>query len=292
MEKPQVDHILGLVPTIAIEQGTVSRNPRSTVGTVTEVQDYLRVLFARVGTRHCPQCGRAIKPQTARRIADQLTVLIPGTRFQLLAPVVRGREGTHTDILEEALLNGYTQVRVDGEMVDLEAGQLSLEETEPHTIEWVIGDWVVPSNEQVTFRDRLFDAVEAGLEAGNGYLTVVLEGGEEALLSRHMVCPHCDIFFFELSPALFSFNNPDGMCSDCNGLGVKLSVAPELVVTDPDLSLLDGASPWYGELRKVKPSGNWMRSELFALADHMQVDLELPWRELPQAFRETALYDR
>jgi excinuclease ABC subunit A len=290
MEKPKVDHILGLVPTIAIGQGTVSRNPRSTVGTVTEVQDYLRVLFARIGTRHCPQCGRAIKPQTARRIADQLAALIPGTRFRLLAPVVRGREGIHTDVLQQALRDGYTQVRADGKMCDLEAGQVTLAEAEPHTIERVIGDFQVPSNEQVEFRDRLFDAVETGLKAGNGYLTVVLESGEEVLLSQHTVCPHCDIFFFELSPALFSFNNPDGMCSDCNGLGVKLSVDPELVVTDPDLSLLDGASPWYGELRKVKPSGNWMRSELFALADHMQVDLELPWRELPQSFREAALY--
>jgi excinuclease ABC subunit A len=289
MEKPEVDHILGLVPAIAIEQGTVSRNPRSTVGTVTEVQDYLRVLFARIGIRHCPQCGRAIKPQTARRITHQLAALIPSTRFQLLAPVVRGREGTHAAILERGIRDGL-QIRVDGAMLDRGTEAISLEEAEPHTIEWVIGDWVVPSDRQVEFHDRLFKAVETGLKAGNGYLTVVLEDGEEVLLSQHTVCPHCDIFFFELSPALFSFNNPDGMCSDCNGLGVKLSVDPELVVTDPDLSLLDGASPWYGELRKVKPSGNWMRSELFALADHMQVDLELPWRELSPAFREAALY--
>ncbi len=288
MEKPQVDHILGLVPTIAIEQGSVSRNPRSTVGTVTEVQDYLRVLFARVGTRHCPQCGRGIKPQTAHRITDQLTALTPGIRLQLLAPVVRGREGTHTDVLEQARRDG-SKVRVDGEVLDLGNEDISLEETEPHTIEWIVEDVTVPDDGQAEFHNRLFDAVETGLQAGDGYLTVVLEG-EEMLLSQHTVCPHCDIFFFEQSPALFSFNNPDGMCSDCNGLGVKLDVDPELIVTDPDLSLLDGASPWYGELRKVKPSGNWMRSELFALADVMQVDLELPWRELPQVFRDAALY--
>jgi excinuclease ABC subunit A len=289
MEKPQVDHILGLVPTIAIEQGSVSRNPRSTVGTVTEVQDYLRVLFARVGTRHCPQCGRAIKPQTARCITDQLAALIPGTHLQLLAPIVRGREGTHADVLERARRDGY-KVRIDGEMLNLGNEAISLKETEPHTIEWIVEDLVVPDNGQAEFHNRLFDAVETGLQAGGGYLTAMLEGEEKVLLSRHMVCPHCDIFFFELSPALFSFNNPDGMCSDCNGLGVKLSVDPELIVTDPTLSLLDGASPWYGELRKVKPSGNWMRSELFALADHMQVDLELPWRELPETFRDAALY--
>ncbi|MCP4544356.1 MAG: excinuclease ABC subunit UvrA [Chloroflexi bacterium] len=289
MEKPQVDHILGLVPTIAIEQGSVSRNPRSTVGTVTEVQDYLRVLFARVGTRHCPQCGRGIKPQTARRIADQLSALVPGTRFQLLAPIVRAREGTHKDVLEQARRNNH-KVRIDGEILDPSTTSVSLAETEPHTIEWIVENLIVPENGQTEFHNRIFDAAETGLQAGGGYLTVVLEGEEEVLLSQHTVCPHCNIFFFELSPALFSFNNPDGMCSDCNGLGVKLSVDPELIVTDPDLSLLDGASPWYGELRKVKPSGNWMRSELFALADVMHVDLELPWRELPQAFRDAALY--
>jgi len=290
MEKPQVDHILGLVPTIAIEQGGASRNPRSTVGTVTEVQDYLRVLFARAGTRHCPQCGRAIKPQTVRQITDQLTALIPGTRFQILAPVVRNREGTHADVLEQACADGITLFRIDGEKVDLETSRVTLAEAEPHTLERVMGSFEIPGDDPGAFRERLFDAVETGLKAGNGYLTVVLENGEELWLTRHMVCPHCDLFFFELSPALFSFNNPDGMCADCNGLGVKLDVDPELVITDPDLSLLDGASPWYGELRKVKPSGNWMRSELFALADHMQIDLELPWRELPKAFRQAALY--
>ncbi|MBN1311575.1 MAG: excinuclease ABC subunit UvrA [Anaerolineae bacterium] len=289
MEKPQVDHILGLAPTIAIEQGSVSRNPRSTVGTVTEVQDYLRVLFARAGTRHCTQCGRAIKPQTARRIAEQLAVLVPGTRFQLLAPVVRRREGAHAEILER-LHAGNAPVRIDGEMIDTEMPRVALDETVPHTIERVMGDFEVPDDSRDAFLDHLLDAVETGLKAGNGYLIVILEDGEELMLTQHLVCPHCDIFFFELSPALFSFNNPDGMCSDCSGLGVKLDVDPEMVIAEPGKSLLDGASPWYGELRKVEPSGNWMRSELFALADHMQVDLELPWQELPEAFRHAALY--
>jgi excinuclease ABC subunit A len=254
------------------------------------VQDYLRVLFARAGTRHCPQCGRAVKPQTARRIADQLAALIPGTRFQLLAPVVRNREGAHADVLEQARAGGDTPFRIDGEIINLVTSPAVLAEAEPHTIERIMGDFEVPGDGQGAFRKRLSDAVENSLKAGNGYLTVVLEGGEELLLTQRLVCPHCDVFFFELSPALFSFNNPDGMCSDCNGLGGKLDVDPELVVTDPDKSLLDGASPWYGELRKVTPSGNWMRSELFALADVRQVDLELPWRELPESFRQAALY--
>jgi excinuclease ABC subunit A len=285
MEKPEVDHIMGLAPTIAIEQGSVSRNPRSTVGTVTEVQDYLRVLFARVGTRHCPQCGRAVKPQTARRIADQLSALVPGTRFQLLAPIVRNREGGHAKALEQARIDGFSHARIDGEMRALD-GAIVLDEDEAHTVELVVGRFVASGVD----RGKVDTAVETGLKAGGGYLTVVLEGGEELLLTQRLVCPHCDIFFFELSPALFSFNNPDGMCSDCNGLGVKLDVDPDLVITDPGKSLLDGASPWYGELRKVKPSGNWIRSELFALADVRQVDLELPWRELPESFRRAALY--
>jgi excinuclease ABC subunit A len=243
MEKPAVDQILGLNPTIAIEQRAVSRNPRSTVGTATEVYDYLRVLFARVGVRHCPQCGRAIRPHTARQIARQLAALLPGTHFQLLTP----------------------------------AGQ-PLEQL------------TVPDEADAAFRKRLLDAVQAALGAGNGYLTVMLESGQEVLFSQHLACPHCQRIFFELNPALFSFNNPDGMCPDCNGLGVKLDVDLDLVVTQPELSLLDGASPWYGEMRHVKPSGNWMRCELWGLAEHYDVDLELPWNELPQEFRHAALY--
>lgn len=289
MEKPQVDHILGLVPTIAIEQGSVSRNPRSTVGTVTEVQTYLRVLFARAGTRHCPQCGRALKPQTARSIAEQLLAMIPGTRFQLLAPLVRRREGTHATILEQAHAAGTSTLRIDGTWVELSTSP-TLAEEQAHTLELLLGDFEIPGDNQDGFRAQLFDAVEKGLKAGHGYLTLVLETGEELLFTQHLACPHCDLFFFESSPALFSFNNPDGMCPACNGLGVKLEVNPKLVVNAPEKSLLDGASPWYGELRKVEPSGNWMRSELFALADVRQVNLELPWRELPESFRHAALY--
>ena len=249
IEKPEVDHILGLNPTVAIEQRTITRNPRSTVGTITEVYNYLRVLFARVGTRHCPQCGRAVKPQTARQIADQLAALIPGTCFQLLAPTLRE--------------NGETHIVPEGD-----------------------------SNLQAEFRRRLGDSVKATLQASNGRLIVALENGEDILLSKHNECPHCNAVFFELAPMLFSFNSPDGMCPDCNGLGVKLSVDPDLVVTKPHLSLLDEASPWWGNLRQYrqKPTGNWMRNELLALAEQWNVDLELPWNELPERFRHAALY--
>ncbi len=297
MEKPAVDHILGLNPTVAIEQKTVNRNPRSTVGTITEVYDYLRVLFARVGTRHCPQCGRAVKPQTARQIADQLTALMPGIRFQLLAPIVREHEGTHTALLNQARHDGYTQARIDGQVVELRAGQAepSLEQTESHTIELIVDQLTVPNGDgdlPVAFRQRLFNAVETALQTGNGYLMVVLENGEDILLSQHNACAHCHTIFFELSPMLFSFNSPDGMCSDCNGLGIKLSVDPNLIVTRPHLSLLDGASPWWGNLRQYcqKPTANWMRNEVLVLANQWDVDLESPWHELPEKFRQAVLY--
>jgi len=250
MKKPDVDQIMGLNPTIAIEQRSVSRNPRSTVGTITEVYDFLRVLFARIGIRHCPHCGRGIVPQTPHQVVDKLCSLPPGTRFHII-----GTKGTEKD-----------------------------EETSEFTI---------PKGKRgggSEFFKQLSKAVRAGLEDGNGYLMVGLDNGEEFWFTEHHACPRCSAIFFEMVPNMFSFNSPDGMCPECNGLGVKLNVDPDLIVTDPDISLLDGASPWYGELRKVKPSGNWMRAELFALADHMKVDLEKPWKKLPKKFQEAALF--
>jgi len=270
MEKPAVDHILGLRPTVAIEQRTVARNPRSTVGTTTEVTDYLRVLFARAGTRHCPQCGRAVKPQTPRQMVDQLTGLPPGTRFQLLAPGERAGDAAGNACAgpQSGTEDTLVTVVIPGDDLRLNPGA-----------------WAA-------FRESLFDRVETALGAGNGHLTVTLTDGEDIRLSTHIACPYCDLIFFELSPSLFSFNSPEGMCTDCNGLGVKLSVDPDLIVTKPHLSLLDEASPWWGNLRQhhQNPTGNWMRSELFALAERWEVDLELPWNELPVRFRHAALY--
>ena len=291
MEKPNVDQIMGLCPTIAIEQRTVSRNPRSTVGTVTEVADYLRVLFARAGTPHCPQCGRGVQPQTGTQIADQLLALRPGTRFQLLAPVVRERKGTHADLLKQARRDGYTRARVDGERVDLLGDRLpALSKTKRHSVELIVDRLIVPDDgaeAKVQFRTRLVDSVETTLKAGNGLLSVLLEDGEEILLSEHNACPYCDISFPELSPALFSFNAPTGMCPQCNGLGVTLNVDPDLIVTQPHLSLLDGASPWFGNMRnRVR----WWARHLPTTAEHYGVDLEQPWQELPAEFRNVVLY--
>ncbi|MCB8962769.1 MAG: excinuclease ABC subunit UvrA [Ardenticatenales bacterium] len=292
MEKPKVDQIIGLSPAIAIEQKTVSRNPRSTVGTVTEVLDYLRVLYARVGTPHCPACGREVRPQSAAQITEQLAALAPGTRFQLLAPVARNRKGTHAALLKGARGDGFSRARIDGEMVTLNGKIPALDKKKKHNIELVIDRLVAPTAVDLDYRRRLADSVETSLRASQGMLLVDIQSessAEELLLSEHHSCPHCDISFPELSPALFSFNSPLGMCPTCNGLGVQLQVDPDRIISRPDLSLLDGASPWYGEVRK-KNESQWTVNNLSTIAAHYHADLETPWQELPEPFRKAILW--
>ena len=294
MEKPQVDQITGLSPAIAIEQKTVSRNPRSTVGTVTEILDYLRVLYARIGVPHCPQCGRAVQPQSAQQITNQLLRLHPGTRFQLLAPIARHRKGAYASALKQALKDGYPRARIDGQVVDLADSIPELDKDKKHTLELVIDRLIVPDDslgedehpEVRDFPTRLMDSVETSLKAAHGLLIVDL-GTEEISLSEHNACPDCDLSFSKLEPQLFSFNSPLGMCDECNGLGVKLQVDAGLIVEHPERSLLDGASRWYGVVRK-KPS--WHQRHLRTLADHYGVDLEQPWETLPQNFRDMILW--
>ncbi len=292
MEKPKVDQIAGLSPAIAIGQKTVSRNPRSTVGTVTEVMDYLRVLYARLGTPHCPSCGRPVIAQSPQQISDQLLALPPGTRFQLLAPVVRGRKGSQRKLLGQARRDGYRHVRIDGRMLTLEGTLPQLEKTKKHTIELIVDRLVVPAEADIEFRQRLVDSVETALGAGEGLLLVDLDdtasGPGEMLFSEHNACPDCDISFPELNPNLFSFNSPFGMCPDCNGLGQQLQVDVDLIITNPQLSLLDGASPYYGEIRKKKDS--WTNQIIHTVAAKYGADLALPWQELPERFRQILLY--
>ncbi len=295
MEKPKVDYIGGLSPAIAIEQKAVSKNPRSTVGTVTEVMDYLRVLYARIGTPHCPQCGRTVQPQSAQQIADQLAALPPGTRLQILAPVVRQRKGTHADLIENARRDGYVRARIDGVPVDL-SSPIKLAKTKKHTIELIVDRLIVldhehadtPNAEWEAFVGRLVDSVETTLRTGDGLLIADLGDGEELMLSEHNACPHCNISFPELSPQLFSFNSPLGMCPDCTGLGTQMKVDVGLIIQDPNLSLMDGALRWYGELRKKKKS--WTLNQLKGIAAHYDVDLETPWKELPKKFRDVLIY--
>ncbi len=287
MEKPKVDFIGGLSPAIAIEQKAVSKNPRSTVGTVTEVLDYLRVLFARVGEAHCPQCGRPVHAQSAQQIADRIAALPGGTRFQVLAPVVQKRKGTHAELLEQARADGYVRARIDGVPVEL-TDSIKLAKTKIHTIELIVDRLQIPAAPDADFQTRLMDSVETALRAAEGVVLVDVVDGEEIMLSEQNACAHCGISFPELSPALFSFNSPTGMCPECNGLGTKLEVDVNLIINDPALSLADGALRWYGEMRKKQLS--WTQRELAAIARHYGADLDAPWQELPEHFRNVLLY--
>jgi len=307
MDKPKVDYIGGLSPAISIEQKSVSKNPRSTVGTITEVMDYLRVLFSRAGTQHCPQCGRAVSPISPQVAADRLVKLPPGTRFQIVAPVARSRKGDHAAALEKARQSGFTRARIDGELYDLyDPKKLpKLLKTQPHTIEIIVdrlvapelsGDPAVDSAALKDFGVRVIDSVETALHASGGMLAIDLldaaspEGGapgEQLLLTEKNACPHCDLTLPPLSAALFSFNAPTGMCPDCNGLGTRMEVDPDLIVDHPELSLLDGACRWYGNVRK---KGGWRFNELKAVANFYGVDLDLPWKDLPQQFRDVVLW--
>ena len=315
MDKPKVDYIGGLSPAISIEQKSVSKNPRSTVGTITEVMDYLRVLFSRAGIQHCPQCGRAIEPISPQVVADQLVQLPPGTRFQLLAPLARSRKGDHAALLERARVDGFTRARIDGTLYELNqpvgsksSGLPKLLKSQPHTIDVIVDRLVTPeavagtanhgaSNdgmaERKEFAARVIDSVETALRAGKGFLTIDLLESEhmpaqELLLTEKNACPHCDISLPPLAPALFSFNAPTGMCPECNGLGTRMEVDPSLIVEHPEMSMLDGASRWYGSVRKKKNS--WHIKHLQALADHYKVDLEVPWKDLPEHFRNVILW--
>jgi len=299
MEKPRVDQITGLSPSIAIEQKTISRNPRSTVGTVTEILDYLRVLYARIGIPHCPQCGRAVVPQSANQIAKQLSRLPAGTRFKLLAPLARNQKGTFKRIFKQALKDGYARVRVDGEMLDLLEGIPELDKNKKHNIALVIDRLKVPeiaetgengdgsnAEAQTDFYTMLIDSVETSLRAGKGVLIASLED-DEFNLSEHNACPDCDISFPKLEPHIFSFNSPLGMCDTCNGLGVQLQVDQALIVPYPERSLMDGACRWYGNLRGQ--NRHWRARNLENIAEYYDADLETPWNELPGNFRKALL---
>jgi len=297
MEKPKVDFIGGLSPAIAIEQKAVSKNPRSTVGTVTEIYDYLRVLYARIGTPHCPHCGREVRAQSAQQIVDQIAKLPPGTRFQVLAPVVQGRKGTHDDLIQQARSDGYVRARIDGVPVEL-TERIKLAKTKKHDIEIVVDRLVVPSAvptaesadvaQAAEFASRLNDSVETALQLANGLLLVDVADGEMLTFSEQNACPVCGISFPELTPAMFSFNSPHGMCPDCNGLGTQLKVDPALIIRDPSVSIMDGALRWYGDLRKKK--GSWTLRQLSSIATHYGADLEMPWQDLPQRFRDALFY--
>ncbi|MBI1882492.1 MAG: excinuclease ABC subunit UvrA, partial [Chloroflexi bacterium] len=286
MEKPKVDFIGGLSPAIAIEQKAVSKNPRSTVGTVTEVYDYLRVLFARVGTPHCYNCGREVKHQSAQQIVEQVAALPAGTRFQLLAPVAKGRKGTFEDIFAQARADGFARARIDGVTSDLEQ-RLKLAKNKKHDIELVIDRLVSPTDSDVDFPARLADSVETALRWGEGVLIVDVIDGDELVLSEKNACAYCGLSFPELTPQMFSFNSPLGACSDCNGLGVRFEFDPELFV-DPTKSINEGAVIPWGEV--AKKGSSWAAQITRQMAQRFNISLDAPWPTLPQSVRDLILH--
>jgi excinuclease ABC subunit A len=280
MEKPDVDTIEGLSPAISIEQKTTSRNPRSTVGTVTEIHDYLRLLWASVGIPHCPDCHIPIRPQTVEQMVDQLLGLADGTRFMLLAPVVEARKGEYRKLFEQMVKEGFVRARVDGEVVDA-ATPPALDKKRKHTIEVVI--------DRLSVRDgvgsRLADSLETGLRVGEGMVRVVISDGDELLLSSRHACPTCGFSLSEVSPRLFSFNSPQGACPECSGLGFLREVDPDKLVLDPERSLAAGCLATVGH----GPS-SWVGRQLQQLSEHFEFDLHTPWRRLPEQIRHLIMY--
>ena len=284
MEKPDVDYIEGLSPAISIDQKTTSRNPRSTVGTVTEIYDYLRLLWARIGTPHCPKCGKEIRRQTIDQIIDRVTALPDGTRLQILAPVVRGKKGEHAKVFEDARRSGYVRVRVDGNLYDL-SETIELNKNQKHRIEIVVDRLVMKPD----IRRRLTDSVETASSLTGGLVTVDLPAeGREMTFLQNYACEDCGISIEELSPRAFSFNNPYGACPTCTGLGTQMRVDPELVIPNPSLSVLNGgivASGW-NNIRGDSISHMYFD----ALAIRYGFKLDTPIRDLPKEALHAILY--
>ena len=284
MDKPDVDYIEGLSPAISIDQKTTSKNPRSTVGTVTEIYDYLRLLWARVGTPHCPKCGKEIRQQTIDQIIDQVLSLPEGTRIQVMAPVIRGKKGEHAKIFEDAKRSGYVRARVDGNLYELDE-EIKLEKNKKHTIEIVVDRLIIRPDIQ----QRLTDSVETASGLTGGLVVVNLLREERDLtFSQNYACEDCGISIEELTPRMFSFNNPFGACPTCTGLGSQLKVDPELIVPDKSLSILEGAiqaSGW----NNIRGDGI-SRMYFDALAKKYHFSLTDPWETLPEDVRSIILY--
>ncbi len=283
MEKPDVDLIEGLSPAISIDQKTTSKNPRSTVGTVTEIYDYLRLLYARVGVPHCPVCGREISQQTVDQMVDRVMELPEGTRIQVLAPVVRGRKGEHVKEFEAARKSGYVRVRVDGNLYDL-SEEIKLEKNRKHTIEIVVDRLKIRED----VKSRLSDSLETAISLTGGLAVVDVIDGEEMLFSQNYACPDHGVSIGELEPRMFSFNNPYGACEKCTGLGTFMKVDPDLIVPDRSLSIRGGAikaSGWYfGE------SGTIAQMYYEALAEHYGFSLDAPFSELSEQAKDVIFY--
>ena len=290
MEKPDVDQIDGLSPAISIDQKGSSRNPRSTVGTVTEIYDHLRLLYARIGHPHCPKCGREISQQSVQQMAESILSLEEGSRLLILGPVIRDRKGEHQGVLEQIRKGGFVRVRVDGETRDLEE-QIKLAKTKKHTIEVVVDRLVIrhESDEDLhALRIRLIDSLETALRLGEGNVTVQVVDGPELQFSEQFACPVCGISIGEIEPRSFSFNSPHGACPTCTGLGIAMEFDESLIVPDPDLTIAKGAiAPWS---RPGRDANAWYEAMLASLADAKDIPLDVPFRDLTDEQRRAVLF--
>src|SRR5258708_10651503 len=286
MEKPDVDFIEGLSPAISIDQKSASRNPRSTVGTITEIYDYLRLLYARIGQPHCPKCGAPIARQSPSQIVDQVMALKPGTRFQVLAPIARGKKGEFEKVLEDLAAEGFARARVDGLVVDLaETSGTRLDKYYKHDIEVIVDRLVLKEGPGGSIIRRLSDSIETALGLTEGVVGIELvDTGEPILFSERAACLNCGLSFDELAPRNFSFNTPYGACPHCDGIGTHLEVDPELVVPDPDRSIAGGAiSPWSsGRLE-------YFDRMLEAVAETYGFSTDTPWKDLTDEQRAVVL---
>jgi excinuclease ABC subunit A len=284
MEKPDVDSIEGLSPAISIEQRTTSKNPRSTVGTVTEIYDYLRLLYASIGKPHCPKCGRPIQAQTVQEMVDRALRLPEGSRFVVLAPYVSGKKGEYKKQMAEMLKEGFLRARIDGKFVDLDDPP-ELDKQKKHTIELVVDRLVAKTADDDEYRKRLADSIETATRVSGGLVTLSVSDGPEEVLSANYACPDCGTSLTEITPRLFSFNSPYGACVDCSGLGTILKADPDRVVVAPEKSIQDGA------IALMKPgSTNWRSKQMAILAKHYKFKLDQPFSKIPKAARQVILY--
>jgi len=281
MEKPDVDFIEGLSPAISIEQKATSRNPRSTVGTLTEIYDYLRLLYARIGTPYCYNCGKHIQKQTPQQIVDAILHFPEDTRIMVMAPLVRGRKGEYREIFKEVRREGFVRVRVDGKIFDIDQ-PIKIDKNKKHNIEVVVDRLIVDSS----IKERLTESIELALNIGSGLIIVWVNNTEEHIFSEHFACPDCGISYEELSPRMFSFNSPYGACPDCDGLGTKMEIDPDLLVPDKRKSLSEGAIVPLGE----QPRGNWYSAILKGLAKRYNFDFITPFNRLSEEARDVLLF--
>ena len=284
MEKPDVESIEGLSPAISIDQKSTNRNPRSTVGTVTEIYDYMRLLYARIGIPHCPKCGREIKKQSVDQMVDQILAMPERTKIQVLAPVVRGRKGEHVKVLDQARKSGYVRIRIDGNQYEL-SEEIKLDKNIKHTIEIIVDRLVVRSG----IEKRLTDSIETAMSLGNGLMMVDVTDGEMLNFSQNFACPDCGISIDEVEPRSFSFNNPFGACPDCFGLGYKMEFDEDLMIPDKSLSILQGAIVVLG-WQSCADKGSFTRAVLDALAKEYDFRLDTPFEEYPEEIRHVLIY--